>query len=555
MNKLIFLFLLASLSLFSCTQQNEFGAKISTDSEQIQTGKSLFESNCSTCHSFQQNGIGPNLSGLTHSVETEWVRKFIQDPSILIDTNDPRATALFQVYNTYMPPFSSLKEEDLDALLAYLHTYETLPDTIPMMGLLDPILDSIPDSGIRLTIEYFAQIPASNPEPPLAKITKLESESFSGRTFISDQHGTLYELKNGIPTVYLPLKELRPNLVSKPGLATGLGSYAFHPEFSKNGLLYTSHTEPARTLPADFDYVDSINVKMQWVLTEWKTDNPVASAFQVEGREFMRINVVTQIHGVQELAFNPNSKPGNEDYGLLYVGLGDGGSAESGFAFLADHQGSKIWSSIMRLDPSGTNSKNGKYGIPPTNPFAGQAGKAGEVFAYGFRNPNRVFWDEKGRMFATEIGHHNVEELNLIEAGNFYGWPIREGAFIINPYEDMQSVFPITDQDKDLNVTHPILQIDHDEMAAIIGGYFIPYGLLKGKWLFGDITSGRLLFADLSDLSNISAKSWGITYQGKEISLQELCGSKRVDLKFGQDATGQVYLMTKADGKIYKIKD
>jgi hypothetical protein len=554
MNKSVFLFFIATLFIISCSQKNEFGSDISTDKEQIEAGKVLFENNCSSCHNFQQNGIGPNLSGITHSVETEWVRNFIKDPSKIIDANDPRAASLFEVYNTYMPAFPGLKEEDLDNILAYLHTYETLPDTVPQIGLENPIPDSIPDSGIRLELEFYTQIPASNPEPPLAKITKLESESVSGRTFVSDQRGTLYELKEGKHSVYLPLKELRPKLVSKPGLATGFGSYAFHPEFTTNGLLYTSHTEPAGTLPADFTYADSINVKMQWVLTEWKTDNPEAPTFQGEGREFMRINVVTVIHGVQELAFNPKSKPGSEDYGLLYIALGDGGAAESGFAFIPDHHGSKVWSSIMRINPAGNNSANGKYGIPEINPFAGKVGKAGEVYAYGFRNPNRVFWDTKGRMFATEIGHHNVEELNLIEPGNFYGWPIREGTFIINPYADMHSVFPITDQDKNLPSTYPIIQIDHDEIAAIIGGYFMPSGPLKDKWVFGNITSGRLLFADLSDLNNVSFESWGITYQGKEMSLEELCGSKRVDLKFGQDKTGQVYLMTKADGKIYKIK-
>ncbi|WP_339875591.1 PQQ-dependent sugar dehydrogenase [uncultured Algoriphagus sp.] len=556
MYKSVILFFFTAIALFSCSQKkNEFGSDISTDQEQIQAGKVLFENNCSTCHNFQQNGIGPNLSGVTHSVETEWVRNFIQDPAKVIDSNDPRAAALFEVYNTYMPAFSSLTDQDINSLLAYIHTYATLPDTVPQTGLADPIPDSIPDSGVRLELEFYTQIPASNPEPPLAKITKLESEPVSGRTFVSDQHGTLYELKDGKHSVYLPLKELRPKLVSKPGLATGFGSYAFHPEFSSNGLLYTSHTEPSGTMPADFDYADSIKVTMQWVLTEWKTDNPEAPTFQGEGREFMRIDVVTQIHGVQELAFNPNSKPGSEGYGLLYIALGDGGSAESGFAFLADHQGSKIWSSIMRIDPAERNSKNGKYGIPENNPFVGKAGKAGEVYAYGFRNPNRVFWDNTGRMFATEIGHHNVEELNRIEPGKFYGWPIREGSFIINPYGDMGSVYPINDQDNKLDVTHPIIQIDHDEIAAIIGGYFMPSGPLEGKWVFGNITSGRLLFADLSDLNNVPVKSWGITFQGKEMDLQELCGSKRVDLKFGQDKTGQIYLMTKADGKIYKIKD
>src|SRR5690606_33821273 len=139
--------------------------------------------NCSSCHNFQQNGIGPNLSGITHNIETDWVKEFIKNPAQVIDANDPRAAALFEVYNTYMPSFSKLSEEDLNLLLAYLHTHKTLPDTIPHIGINNPIPDSIPDSSIRLELEFYTQIPASNSEPPLAKITKLESEPVSGRTF------------------------------------------------------------------------------------------------------------------------------------------------------------------------------------------------------------------------------------------------------------------------------------------------------------------------------------------------------------------------------------
>jgi len=548
--------LLFSFLFVACgtERSDDFGTDISQDSDKILKGKSIFEMQCSSCHNFEQSGIGPNLSGLTRQADSEWIKTFIQNPTEAIDRKDPRAVQLFETYNTYMPAFPNLDEAELDAVLSYLHTFETLPDTSQQAGLEDPIPDSIPDSGIQLDLEFFAQVPASDTISPLAKITKLESEPNSGRTFIHDQHGILYELVDNQPTIYLPLKELRPKLISKPGLATGFGSYAFHPDFPENGLLYTTHTEPRGTATADFSYADSINVLMQWVLTEWKTPDPDAATFEGEGRELFRLNVVTQIHGVQEITFNPHAKKGDEDVGLLYIGIGDGGSTESGFAFISDHHGTKIWSSILRIDPKGSNSTNGKYGIPETNPFVGQEGKALELYAYGFRNPNRIFWDEQGRLFATEIGQHQVEEINHIEKGAFYGWPQREGSFIINPSGNMSSVFPLKDDPEEDKFAYPILELDHDELAAIIGGYFMQSGPLKGKFLFGDIPSGRLLYADLSDLDNVKVQTWGVNFEGKPISLRELCGNNRVDLKFGQDKTGQMYLMTKADGKIYKIK-
>jgi mono/diheme cytochrome c family protein len=549
-----FLIFAICLFLFSCNEKTDFGHDISTNAENIIAGKAIFNQNCSSCHNFQQTTIGPNLSGLTRQVESDWIKRMIQNPKSIIDDGDPRAVGLYQKYKTYMPAFPQFNEHELDALLSYLHTFEELPSQNGSTGLDDPIPNKIPDSGIRLELEFLTQIPPSDTIPPLAKITKLESERVSGRTFVQDQRGVMYELKNGKHQVYFPLRDLRPNLMFKPGLATGFGSYAFHPEFYKNGLLYTSHSEKGKPEIPDFGYADSIKVTLQWVLTEWKTANPNSEKFTGSSRELLRIDFVTQIHGMQEISFNPHSKPGEPDYGKLFIGIGDGGSAENGFAFIADHQGSDVWSSILRIDPAGKNSKNGQYGIPADNPFFGQAGKAGEVFAYGFRNPNRVFWDPQGRLLATEIGHKNIEELNGILPGKFYGWPVREGSFVINPYGDMSRIFQLPKDDSALGAVLPLIQLDHDELAAIIGGYFVKNGPHAGKFLFGDVPSGRLFISDLSDWKSIKVETWGITYQGKEMSLEELCGSPRVDLKFGQDKSGQLYLMTKADGKIYKIK-
>ncbi len=557
MKNLKYLFAAGSLLFaFSCTsdEPKEIGSDISTDVEQIDAGKVLFEQNCSTCHNFNQSAIGPNLSGLTRQVDSDWIKSFIKNPQEKIDGGDERAKQLYADYKVYMPAFPTLSEENLNDLLSYLHTYERVPvaEASDLDALEDPIPDTIPSSGMSLELEYFAQVPPSDEKSPLAKITKMECEPVSGRLFVQDQHGIMYEIRDAQPHEFFNLKSYFPDFVSKPGLATGFGSYAFHPEFTKNGLMYTSHTEKPGDKKKDFDYADSIKVTMEWVITEWKTDSPEAEVFSGTNRELMRIDVVTQIHGVQELAFNPNSKPGDEDYGLVYIGIGDGGAAESGFAFLADHQGSKIWSSILRIDPSGTNSKNGKYGIPSSNPFVGKPGKLGEVYAYGFRNPNRIFWDPNGRLLASEIGHHNVEELNLIEPGKFYGWPIREGTFVINPYGNMSALYPLPSDDASLGATYPLIQFDHDEGNAIIAGYFPNSGPFKGKFLFGDVPSGKVFISDLNE-EKPKIQELGIRFEGKETNLREVCGNGRVDLKFGQDCTGQVYVLTKADGKIYKI--
>ncbi|WP_425636550.1 PQQ-dependent sugar dehydrogenase [Algoriphagus yeomjeoni] len=553
MKKSIFLLLLVSLAFFSCSQKSELGSSISTDSEQIMAGKSLFEANCTTCHSFDKHGIGPNLSGLTHTVETEWVRNFIKNPSEVISSGDPRAVTLLEQYKAIMPPFENFTEKELDAVLSYLHTFAALPDTVPMVGLKDPIPDSIPDSGIRLEIEYFAQLPASDSKAPLAKMTKMETEPNSGRLFINDQRVGLYELIEGKPNLYLPATELLPDLVSNPGWATGMASFTFHPDFATNGLFYTAHTDAGNSKPADYSYPDSIRHFMQWVLTEWKAVDPSATRFAGSSREMLRIDIPSQAHGMQEVTFNPHAKRGEEDYGLLYIGFGDGGLTEQRAAYFSDSRGALVYSSILRIDPMGTDSPNGKYGIPSSNPFADVDGKAGEVYAYGFRNPNRVFWDPRGNMFATDIGQHSVEELNKIEPGQFYGWPIREGRFIINPYGNFRDVFDLQPNDENLGITYPEIQIDHDEIAAIFAGYEMPYGKLKGKFIFGDILSGRLLYSDLKDLGNMKVQSWKVIFEGKEMTLLELVQNDRVDLKFGKDAANNIYIMSKTNGKIYKI--
>ncbi|MEJ0102655.1 MAG: PQQ-dependent sugar dehydrogenase [Bacteroidota bacterium] len=554
-----------SLYFISCKSGNTPDtSSITTDSATIAMGEASFIQKCSGCHNFRGDGIGPQLGGITTEVSADWLQHFIIDPQKIIESGDERAQGLFKKFHAVMPSFAASTNDEINGIIAFLNTHrqraaESKPDSNTLKN---PIQKPIELSHLVVGLELVTQIPPSSDSGklPLTRITKFDYQSNKTGPFILDLRGKLYKLNGNRPAVYMDMAKLEPKFIHEPGLATGFGSFAFHPEFSKNGLLYTTHTEPPRSGKADFSFPDSIKSTLQWVLTEWKTDQPGAATFSGKGRELFRVDMVSGIHGVQEITFNPLAKKGDADYGLLYIGIGDGGAVENGYAFLA-HSQEKIWGTVLRIDPAGRNSGNGQYGIPSNNPFVkNHGGKTlGEIYAYGFRNPHRITWSKSGQMLVSNIGHSNIESINLILPGHDYGWPIREGDFGLNPYGDLTKVYPLPPDDSIYHVTYPVAEYDHDEGKAISGGYeywgnVVP--ALKGKYLFGDIPTGRLFYIDMADIkpgSEATIKEWKISLDGTAKTLVELCGTDRVDLHFGRDDHGELYILTKPDGKIYKM--
>ena len=539
---------------------------ISTDAATIARGEATFAVTCSGCHNFTQDGIGPQLGGLTARVSARWIDRFVRDRTQLLASGDERSKSLSGKYTVPMPTYASLTDDEMAGIIAYMKT-QPAPDRQAAASAAQPVVDPIPEaitpSALVVGLQLVAQIPPSslNGALPLTRITKLDYESQSGRSFVLDLRGKLYALRAQTPVVYMDMAKLRPRFIHQPGLATGFGSFAFHPDFARNGLLYTTHTEAPGSAPADFGYADSIKVTLQWVVTEWKAANPRTTAFQGSGRELFRVNMVSGIHGVQEIAFNPFARPAADDYGLLYIGVGDGGSVENRYAFLA-HSKKKVWGTILRIDPLGRNSANGQYGIPANNPFVGarELSEFGEIFAYGFRNPHRLAWNSAGHMLAPNIGHGTIESVNLILPGHDYGWPIREGTFALETYGDLNTVYPLPANDSLFGVTYPVAQYDHDGAALAISGGFQYEGRaipqLAGKYLFGDIPTGKLFYLNMAEVSlgrQAPIHGWSVSIRGVKKTLRELSGTDRVDLHFGRDREGALYILTKPDGKIYKL--
>jgi glucose/arabinose dehydrogenase len=95
----------------------------------------------------------------------------------------------------------------------------------------------------------------------------------------------------------------------------------------------------------------------------------------------------------------------------LFITLGDHADMAASAQNLGDTFGK-----IIRIEPDGS--------VPPDNPFVGHSGARGEVWAYGVRNPEGLAFDAKGQLWEQEHGPKGGDEINIIEKGKNYGWPV-----------------------------------------------------------------------------------------------------------------------------------
>lgn len=526
----------------------------------VENGGKLFEQNCATCHNFRQDGIGPQLGGLKGVVDQNYLTDFIKSPKAMVDANHPRAVEKYKKFGAMMADFNSLKPGEIQEIVAFI-----LEKPAPYGNTADlkivsenPIPEPITKSDITLNLQKVVQFPFTNEKQPRTRLNKMGVHPITKESLVADLQGKIYILNaSNQPEVFFDVTSHIKNFVNNPGLGTGLGSFAFHPDFAKNKLFYTTHTESGNAEKADFSYAENIPVKLQWVITEWTVDDPAARTLTGKSRELMRVNVVNVIHGMQEIAFNPYAKPSDQDYGWLYIGIGDGGAVEKGFPEIANDK-NHIWGKVLRIDPKGNNSKNGQYGIPKSNPYF-EKGGLGEVYAEGFRNPNRISWMKDGKIIVSNIGQRQIESLYLLKPAKNYGWPAREGTMAISSLTNINSLVPLPKDDAKFGYTYPIAQFDHDEGNAIIGGFEytgsqIPQ--LQGKYIFGEIVRGRVFYLNLKEIkegSQAKIQEFSLALDGQPTTLKDQGKTDKVDLRMGQDVSGEIYLFTKPDGMMYKI--
>src|SRR6185295_7276040 len=190
------------------------------------------------------------------------------------------------------------------------------------------------------------------------------------------------------------------------------------------------------------------------VLLEWTARTSGAAAYDGgPPRELMRWEDPFQNHNGGMMAFNPLAQPNSPDYGLLYLGLADGGSGGDPLN-MAQNLGI-AFGKIFRIDPLGNNSANKKYGIPADNPMRNTPGALPEIYAYGVRNPQRFAWDSRnGNMFVADIGQNIVEEISPVTAGANLGWNDWEGSFRFISRQAVSLEKPRSDP----KVTYPIVE-------------------------------------------------------------------------------------------------
>ena len=445
----------------------------------------------------------------------------------------------------------------------------------------DPFPPPIPavDGVITVDVVEFASIPDIGGRA--ARMMLLVDEPGTGRMFVNDMRGPLYTISydGKAVTTYLDINapDWRVRVQSN-GNERGFQSFVFHPQFSQPdtrgfGRFYTYTDTSNTTPPADFTAAGASATTHDTVLLEWTARTPGAATYDGGApRELLRWRQPFPNHNAGGLSFNPIASPGSAEFGLLYIGAADGGSGGDPLR-LAQNLDS-AFGKILRIDPLGTNSTNGNYGIPAGNPFVddGNAETLGEIYAYGLRNPQRLAWDTKTKMmFVADIGQNIVEEISPVTAGANLGWNDWEGSFEYVSRTEVR----LTNQRGDLNVTYPIVeygQVDPllQNQSAVTGiivyrSSAIPE--LANLLLFGDNPSGEVFYANADTLpigggqnavhrvlfnDGGAPKTLLKLIRAKNVA-QGKSPATRVDLRFGAGPNSQVLLLNKRDGTIRLI--
>jgi hypothetical protein len=386
-------------------------------------------------------------------------------------------------------------------------------------------------------VDYFPNIPMGSQRAAFETVSAVnaavdlqEFPDGSGRFLANRSLNRLYIIQpSGSNSVFLQAGRKEDTV---DGTNQGSTSISIHPDFADvNSPGYAKiYTLTADTMPTESpDFASpGPDLSFQVLLTEWTMDDIRSDVFAGSSRVLMRVELKSDTHHyMNDLAFGPDES--------LYISLGDNLNRD-----LASSTGN-IFGKILRIDPFGDNSANGQYGIPVDNPFISDPDSVGEIFAYGLRNPWRIWFDRAtGDLFAGDVGWNSIEEVDRIVSGGNYGWPTKEGSFL-NAREAIPDVpDPVTGLTKaeELGLIEPLFEYDHTDGESVIGGVVyrgseLPW--LYGKVIFGDWDAGWIMAGDPE-----TGEFFQLPFADGEVA-KALGGQRFVSIN--EDLDGELYLL------------
>jgi glucose/arabinose dehydrogenase len=320
------------------------------------------------------------------------------------------------------------------------------------------------------------------------------------RLFVAEQGGRIRIVRDGSlqAGAFLDLA----GRISTGG-ERGLLGLAFHPRYGENGRFFVNYTDRSGDTH----------------ISEFRASPPSAdSADSATERELLFVRQPFANHNGGGLAFGPD--------GMLYAGLGDGGSGGDPQGN-AQNLGTPL-GKLLRLDPDTGRA-------PAGNPFASTPGAVPTIWALGLRNPWRFAFDRQtGDLLVADVGQSALEEIDLLSrsGGDNLGWNTMEGSRCFNPATGCR-------QD---GLTLPIVEYDHSQGCSITGGVFYRGCRLpgyQGTYFYSDYCSAFLRSFRLENGRAVDPREWGTS------------GLDRVTA-FGSDAEGEVYVADQ-DGEVYRI--
>ncbi len=295
----------------------------------------------------------------------------------------------------------------------------------------------------------------------------------------------------------------------------GLLGLAFHPDYVNTGRLFVNLTR-------------RVSGQLRTYVLELRRSGE--NYYQTDGseKEILAFDQPQDNHNGGMMAFGPEDD-------MLYISTGDGGAGgDVGEGHAPEGNGQSLATPLGKILRIDINPESGPYIIPGDNPFIGMEGALPEIWALGLRNPWRFSFDRGGShaLFCGDVGQGDREEVDIIQAGGNYGWPILEGTRCNRPSQgcDNPDLIP------------PIAEYVNGGFQAVTGGYVyrgarIPS--MQGLYIFGDYGSGEIFYLEPDGQGG---------WQRPEL-FQD---TSYLIASFGEDLNGELYLCHRG-GRIYRF--